>query len=123
MSTDLFEKKKFNAGEMIFREGDPGQDVYIVEMGRVRIWRGSNMNDNTLGFVEKKGIFGEMALINSNPRMASATADEETVCSIVPKDEFMKRYAEVNTFVRTMIKILACNINSLAEYVDKNQHI
>lgn len=123
MSSDLFEKKTFAAGEMIFREGDPGQDVYIVETGRVRIWRGANMKDNTLGFVQQKGIFGEMALINSNPRMASATADEETVCAIVPKDEFMKRYAEVNTFVRTMIKILACNINSLAEYVDKNQHI
>lgn len=123
MSTDLFEKRKFSAGEMIFREGDPGADVYIVETGRVRIWRGAHMNENTLGFVEKKGIFGEMALINSNPRMASATADEETVCSVVPKDEFMTRYAEVNTFVRTMIKILACNINSLAEYVDKHHNI
>lgn len=119
--SDLFEKRQFPAGEMIFREGDSGSEVYIVEVGRVRIWRGSNMEDNTLGFVEKKGIFGEMALINSNPRMASATADVDTICSIIPKDEFMKRFSEVNTFVRTMIKILACNINSLADYVDKNQ--
>lgn len=121
MSQDLFQKRAYAAGAEIFREGDVGGEVFIVEAGRVRIWRGANMQDNTLGFVEKKGIFGEMALINNNPRMASATADIDTICAIVPKDEFMKRYSEVNTFVRTMIKILACNINSLTDYMEKNK--
>jgi len=120
MSTDIFEKRVFKAGDSIFREGDAGGEVYIVEAGRVRIWRGEQMEKNTLGFVEQRGIFGEMALINNNPRMASATADVETTCAILPKDEFMRRFGEVNTFVRTMIKILACNIHSLTDFVEKN---
>ena len=119
MSTDIFEKRSFRAGDHIFREGDAGAEVFIVESGRVRIWRGDQMEKNTLGFVETRGIFGEMALINNNPRMASATADVETVCSIVGKEEFTRRFSEVNTFVRTVIKILACNIHSLTDYMEK----
>ena len=119
MSTDIFEKRTFRAGDHIFREGDAGGEVFIVESGRVRIWRGDQIEKNTLGYVETKGIFGEMSLSNNNPRMASATADVETICAIVPKDEFMRRFGEVNTFVRTMIKILACNIHSLTDYMEK----
>ena len=118
--TEMFEKRSFRAGETIFVEGDAGDAVYIVESGRVRIWRAVDDGERTLGYVESRGVFGEMSLINDKPRMASATADADAVCSIVPRDDFLTRLGEVNTFVKTMIKILAANIHSLTDYVEKH---
>lgn len=114
-----WERRSYKAGETIFREGDPGREMFIVDSGRVRIWRGEPENQSVLGFIEPKGIFGEMALINSNPRIASATAETDVICSIVSKDEFLTRFNEVNNFVRALIKLLAMNVNSLSDFVEK----
>lgn len=116
--SDNFETKTFAPGVNIFREGDKGDLVYIVTAGRVKIWRDHNGNEHIFGYIEKDGIFGEMALINDKPRIANASAEGEVTCQVVSRADFQNKLDSMNTFVRTLVKILATNIRSLSYQID-----
>lgn len=72
----ILHRRKYDAGEYIFREGDPGLGMYIIESGEVSIVRESRSTEIArLGAGE---FFGEMSMFNDRPRTASALAYEET---------------------------------------------
>ena len=66
--------RSFKAGETIFKQGDPAAELYCVESGRVGLYLG----DRQLLVVGPKGIFGEMSLIENEPR--DATSDRRDRC-------------------------------------------
>ena len=65
-------RRVFAAGTLLFAEGDAGDAAYIVESGRVSVFKTVKGRRVTLGEIGPGGIFGEMALIDDQPRMASA---------------------------------------------------
>lgn len=73
--------RSYKAGEVIFREGDPAMELFIVKSGKVNIQLGNRLLDT----LPELSIFGEMALIDPAPR--SATAVAATDATIVPVDE------------------------------------
>ncbi len=79
---DLFQHAQdsviFVAGQVIFREGEPGDVMYAVLEGEVEIVVQGQVIDTT----GPGGIVGEMALIDAGPR--SATVRAKTVCKLVP---------------------------------------
>ncbi len=80
---------QFNAGEIIFREGDPGNLLYLVGEGSVKISKsGRGGQQETLGFVQSGNFFGEMALLDGEPRSSMATAAEPTLLGAVDESTF-----------------------------------
>jgi signal transduction histidine kinase len=78
-----------NAGEVIFREGDPGDLLYLVGEGSVKISKsGRGGQQETLGFIQPGNFFGEMALLDGEPRSAMATAAEPTLLGTVDEPTF-----------------------------------
>lgn len=76
--TAFLERRRFEKGSQIFREGDPGQEMYIVLSGRVSAV--VTQSDGSKRKVYEFGpgrFFGEMAVIESAPRSASCTALED----------------------------------------------
>ena len=72
----LSREKKLGGGETIFREGDPGEAMYVVLDGRVMISKFiPGAGEEALAFLERGDYFGEMALIDNQPRSAHAKAD------------------------------------------------
>jgi CRP/FNR family transcriptional regulator, cyclic AMP receptor protein len=72
----LSREKKLGPGEPIFREGDPGDAMYVVHDGRVMISKFiPGAGEEALAFLERGDWFGEMALIDNQPRSADAKAD------------------------------------------------
>ena len=60
---------RLQEGEVIFREGDPGDSLYLVGQGSVQISkRGRGGNQETLAFIPTNNFFGEMALLDREPR-------------------------------------------------------
>jgi len=79
---------KIPAGELIFAEHDLGDEMYIVHSGRVLIFHDAGGRENVLDSVRAGGYFGEMAIVDQQPRSASARTTEETVLLVLHKDDF-----------------------------------
>jgi CRP-like cAMP-binding protein len=71
----------FAAAEVIFREGEPGDAMYVIQEGEVDLW----FNDHLLETVGPGGIFGEMALLDPTGRNVTAIA--RTDCRLVPLNQ------------------------------------
>jgi CRP-like cAMP-binding protein len=84
----LSKERRLNAGEVLFREGDVGDAMYVVLDGRVRIGKQiPGAGEEALAFMERGDWFGEMALIDNQPRSAEATAhDGGAVVLAIPRD-------------------------------------
>jgi CRP/FNR family cyclic AMP-dependent transcriptional regulator len=95
--------REVTAGDVIFKEGDPATEMYLVISGAIEIRLGNRLL-NTVG---RDSIFGEMALIDSSPR--SATAVAATDASIVPVSEYQFLFLVSNAprFALTVMRVLA----------------
>ena len=62
--------RSFKAGDIIFRQADPAEELYVVKSGKVDIRLGNRLLDS----LPELSIFGEMALIDHSPRSATAVA-------------------------------------------------
>lgn len=76
------------SGEILFRDGDPGDTMYVLRSGRVRVFIEANGREKTLAFIEAGDFFGEMALLNNKPRTASAQCVEETRLLVIDAKTF-----------------------------------
>ncbi|MBI4912109.1 MAG: cyclic nucleotide-binding domain-containing protein [Acidobacteria bacterium] len=79
--------RTYKEGAVIFREGDPGDGLFIVVKGSVRISKQSPTGEEALAVLEPHAYFGEMALIDYSPRAADALANEPTELFFVPLRE------------------------------------
>jgi signal transduction histidine kinase len=83
-------ERKFSAGQEIFREGEPGDGLYIVTEGLVEISaRITQDQERVLTLVGPGELFGEMAVLELKPRSATAKAARDSVVSFIPRDELL----------------------------------
>lgn len=84
------ELRNYAAGEQIFAEGDQGDGVYFIKSGSVRI--SAMVNQDQRRMLSRLGpgeFFGEMAVLDNEPRSATATAEEALVAGFIPRDDLM----------------------------------
>jgi CRP-like cAMP-binding protein len=60
-------------GTVLFREGDPGQEMFVLQSGRVQLTRRSRNEEKIVAVLTPGEFFGEMAIVNNRPRSATAT--------------------------------------------------
>ncbi len=91
---NISSKHAYKQGEEIFSEGSIGNKMYIIISGQVKITKmfQGNTTETTLNVLKHGDCFGEMALMESAPRFATATA--ETECNLVAINEVVLRSSE-----------------------------
>ena len=83
--------RRFGAGEVIFSAGGPGDGLYLVESGRVRISAVvGNGQSRVLATIGPGDFFGEMAVLDEAPRSATATAEIDTETHFLVRGELLK---------------------------------
>ncbi|EKV31472.1 cAMP-binding protein [Caenispirillum salinarum AK4] len=112
--TRIIERRVVNPGQYVFREGEPGDRAYLVQEGKVEIIKRTPNGEKLLGDVGRGGIFGEMALIDNQPRMASARAVEQTTLVVVTHEQFEKKLKDADPFIRGLLNIFVRNIRQMA---------
>lgn len=95
---------------MIFSESEPGNELYIIHQGRVKISKIVNNNEVLLAVFKKGDIFGEMAILENKPRSASAIAYDDVVLLAVNKANFAKMIQEQPQLVTRLTQLLADRI-------------
>jgi len=78
----------FDNGQVLFHEGDEGDDMYIIQSGRVAIKKKVKDSDTTLAVLEKGDFFGEMAILERLPRSATAEVVEEGDLIVISGEMF-----------------------------------
>jgi len=111
----VLERRVFYPGDRVFREGDTGSCAYIVQDGAIEITKTIEDKDVILGVVSKGGIFGEMALVDNAPRMASAHAVKQTSVILVPARTFQEKLAKTDPFIRALLSIFVKNIRAMTK--------
>lgn len=96
------EARSFKAGETIFKAGDEGHEFFVVRTGTVAV----RLGNRTLDMLGEGEIFGEMALIDNEPRSADVVA--ETDCTLVPVGEkqFLFMTSEAPYFALSLMRVL-----------------
>ncbi|HEX9703207.1 MAG TPA: cyclic nucleotide-binding domain-containing protein [Rhodospirillales bacterium] len=112
MAESILQRQTVQPGETIFKEGEDGNLAYVVQSGQVEIFRNVDGTDVVLGQVGQGGIFGEMALIDSKPRMASARAARGSTVIVVTREMFEQKLKKSDPFVRGLLNILADQIRA-----------
>ncbi|HZX96487.1 MAG TPA: Crp/Fnr family transcriptional regulator [Myxococcales bacterium] len=86
----LFQRfgKEFKRGEVLFREGEPGKEMYVVQAGKVNITKTVRGNEKILATLGAGEFFGEMSILNHKPRSAGATIHEDAKLLVIDPRTF-----------------------------------
>ena len=110
--SSLFEKfgTMFEAGRVIFKEGEPGDSMYIIQKGRVKITKKVDEVDKILMVLGKGDFFGEMALISQTPRSAAATAIDNCETLAFNRNGFISMISKNSNIAMNIIEKLCLRI-------------
>ncbi|HEY2573469.1 MAG TPA: cyclic nucleotide-binding domain-containing protein [Verrucomicrobiaceae bacterium] len=101
----------FKSSTIIFQEGQPGTDMYIVKQGEVEL----RVHGKSVEVVGSEGFFGEMAVIEGGQRSATAIAKSDCILIPVNAKRFEFMVHEVNGFAVEVMKVLARRLRSFNE--------
>lgn len=104
--------RHFQAGEIIFSEGDDGNFAYIVEEGQVEIWTVVNGDRRVLNVLEPGRLFGELSLVDWQPRSASATALTDCMLSVVTPEQVSQRLEVADPILQLLLLVVMENFRS-----------
>ena len=103
-------EKTFADGEMIFQEGDPGRELYIIQDGAIVIRKDSENGAILLATFGKGDVVGEMSLLESRPRFASAFAKGSTRVLVIKAGGFLLKIRRDPTFAFELLQSLSMRI-------------
>jgi sigma-B regulation protein RsbU (phosphoserine phosphatase) len=110
----LLEEVAIRDGEAIFEKGDVGASMYIIVSGQVRVHDG----ERTLNHLRERDVFGEMALVDSAPRLASVTALEETQLLRLKQGTFYNLMDGQPEVARGIIRVLSRHLRARVQDLD-----
>jgi CRP/FNR family transcriptional regulator, cyclic AMP receptor protein len=103
LTGNKIEAQPFKAGSVIFREGDAANELFVIKSGQVRI----QIGNRTITELGADSIFGEMALIDNEPRSASAIAATDVELVAVSEKQFLFLVSQTPYFALKVMRVLA----------------
>jgi CRP-like cAMP-binding protein len=116
--------RTFMGGQEIFQKGDPGEALYGVLAGRVRIYTVSEGGEEVLlDLVERGGIFGEIALIDGSGRSASAAAMRPSDLLEIRREPFTRLLRNNVDVCMDLLGVLCRRLRGTNELVEDLQFL
>ena len=105
--------KIYEKGELICRQDDPGDEMYIIQSGAVEVSSRRDGHKVVLTILEKEDFFGEMALLDRNPRSATVTTITRSRLLSLSRRVFMEKVAYSPDIVLYVLKALTRRIDRM----------
>ena len=110
--------RDFPAGTVLFEEGQPGQDMYVVLSGQVEIRRKVGETEHVLAVLVAGDFFGEMAILNARPRSATAVTRVESRLLQIEGRMFEAMLRARPEIALRIIKALAMRLENANQHVE-----
>jgi CRP-like cAMP-binding protein len=95
--------RSVKAGEIVFKEGDEANELFVIKSGDIEI----QLGNRKLAELPANSIFGEMALIDKSPRSATAIAKTDVELVPVSEKQFLFLVAQTPFFALKVMRVLA----------------
>ncbi|QRR00396.1 cyclic nucleotide-binding domain-containing protein [Dyadobacter sandarakinus] len=102
----IMREVSYTEGQQIFAKGDLGDSMYIIYAGQVGIYDGSRQ----LALFDKGEIFGELALLDTEPRSATTLAETDILVFRIDQEDFFELMEERDEILRNVLRILCQRI-------------
>jgi CRP-like cAMP-binding protein len=125
MSDPLFERfgREFEVGHVLFREGEPGNVMFVIQSGVIRITKRVADEDKPLAFLGAGEFLGEMAILNAKPRTATAVVAEGPARCLVIDAQTMEVMVRKNAEIALrLIKKLSKRLDSADGLIEILMH-
>jgi CRP/FNR family transcriptional regulator, cyclic AMP receptor protein len=119
MSTTYLDRRFYDIGDVIFTEGDTSSEMFIVQEGRVAVTKDVAGREVFLAMLERGDFFGEMALLDSQPRHATCYAMAPTLLLAIKSGELLIKLRRDPTFALEMLQAMSRRIRYLDDHVTK----
>jgi CRP-like cAMP-binding protein/CO dehydrogenase nickel-insertion accessory protein CooC1 len=104
----LLRERRLGEAEVLCRQGDPGDALFIVTGGRIRLsTHDPSGNEKVLTYFTDGQFFGEMSLLTGAPRSATATAETDSQVLVLDKRAFDQLLASDAQIMREMLKVVS----------------
>ena len=107
----LMKEMQYEQGTEIFKEGETGDCMYIIQQGNIKIHKGNT----TLAILKEKEVFGELSLLDADTRSASATAETDCILYKIDQEPFYELMDERPEVAKGFIKILCQRLRTMNE--------
>ena len=102
----IMKEVTYTEGQEIFAKGDPGDSMYVIYAGEVGIYDESKR----LALFDKGEIFGELALMDTEPRSATTVAETDVMLFRIDQEDFFELMEERDEILRNVLRILCQRI-------------
>ncbi len=109
-------EKKLADGEVLFREGEKGDVMYLIREGKIKITKGGDDDEKVLAVLKEGDFFGEMAIIDGSPRSASAIAATPASLLVIDKETFKSKIRE-NPLIEYVLETLTKRLRTTDEQI------
>jgi len=109
---------EYQPGELLFREGDPGDEMYIIQEGRVKLFKLIRGTKKVLQTVGPGEFFGEMSVLNRRPRSLSAEAAAYVRVLRFPHEGFEKLVVNNTGLANRIIRTLAERLQNADNHIE-----
>ena len=107
----LMQEEEYEQNSLIFKEGEIGDCMYIIQQGEVNIHKGGT----TLAILKEKEVFGELSLLDAEVRSASATSNTDCMLFRIEQEPFYELIDNRPEVARGFIKILCKRLRAQNE--------
>jgi CRP-like cAMP-binding protein len=109
--------RDFSAGNVLFREGEHGDDMYVIQSGLVQILKRVGGEDRPLAMLGRGEFLGEMAILNGKPRTATAVVLEDAKCLVIDAATLEQMIANSAEIALRLVKKLARRLDAADEMI------
>lgn len=102
--------KSYQAGDILFQEGDPGTEVYVIQAGRVRLTKRVFRTSVVVEDLNKGDFCGELALVMKTTRPVTATVLEDARLLVIPAEQFSIMVEQNASITLQMLRRLATRL-------------
>ena len=110
-------RRNFKKGETIFYQGTPSDCAFIISSGSVEISEDTLEREKVIGRLTENEIFGEMGLIDGQPRSATARALEDSVVYVMTRNNFNLLAKENPEALLPILKVLTSRLRETMNFL------